>query len=173
MFAFDTSFNEPRRSKSGKSSRLAASLCFHQKHTDVGNAGERLAIAMLQDAGFVAYKTGERYDGDIHAKCPKTGELSRIEVKTSRYSSASRKWQFCLKKAKHTDCQHSDYVFFILIDKSRVFTYLVPTSFLGNTRSLEIHSHPEKYRGKIAPFRNHGSLSFQAACNTMALKSLQ
>jgi len=173
MFAIDTSYHSVTRSKSRSLAGFLAFNAKQSKHYDIGHYGEKLAIAMLEDDGFKAFKPSDIREGDIHAVDRVTGELFKIEVKTSTYSEASRKWQFCLKKGTKTDCRYSDYVLFILIDKNRVFTYLVPSSFLGDCRQLSITARPESYRGKIAPFFNRGSLSFQAACNTMALKTLQ
>lgn len=170
MFAVDTSYQSVRRSR-----LLAASLCFHTKTTnfDLGNAGERLAIAMLQEAGFIAKKILNEKQGDIVATCPKTGEIFHIEVKTATKSQDSNRWQFCLKRAKKTDNRHADYILFLAIDKNDVFSYLVPSEFFEEQKQFTITSHPVNYRGKIAAFRNRGALSFQAACNAMELKRLQ
>jgi uncharacterized C2H2 Zn-finger protein len=174
MFAELSSFVSPKRSK--RSPMLADFLRFNSKqskHYDLGHAGEKLAIAMLQDAGFKAYKTGERNEGDIHAKCPKTGQLFRVEVKTASRSEARKNWQFCLNKPMHTSTSHSDYILLICVAEKDVFTYLIPSSFLAGISQFCITSHPTKYKGKAAPFRTRGSLSFQAACNVYELAMLQ
>lgn len=173
MFAFDTSYVPVSRPKSRS---LAGFLAFNaktSKNYDVGYFGEKLAIAMLQDAGFKAFKPSERFAGDVHAVDRHTGEIFKIEVKTSTYSEASKKWQFCLSKPRKTDVSHSDYVLFILIEKSRVFTYLVPSAFLQGIKQLNISATPEKYRGKIAPFYNRAGLSLEAARTAYSLAMLQ
>lgn len=174
MFALEATFNAGTRPK--RAPMLSDFLRFNakqSKHYDLGSAGEKLAIAMLQDAGFKAYKTGERNEGDIHAKCPKTGQLFRVEVKTASRSEARKNWQFCLNKPKHTNTSHSDYILLICVAEKDVFTYLIPSGFLAGISQFCITSHPTKYKGKAAPFRIRGALSFQAACNVMELAMLQ
>lgn len=174
MFAIDTSFSHATRPKS-RSSLIAAMLSFNSETSNmhVGDAGERLAISLLQDAGYKAYKPEASHAGDVHAVCRATGELFKVEVKTSTWSEKHRRWQFCLKKPRHTDCQHSDYILFILIEKNRVFTYLVPSDFLAGISQFAIRTRPENYHGRIAAFFNRGALSFQAACNVSELAKLQ
>lgn len=174
MFVELSSFASPKRSK--RSPLLADFLRFNSKqskHYDLGNAGEKLAIAMLQDAGFKAYKPS--YHGvDIVAVDRHTGEVFYIEVKTAKQSEKRLKsWQFCLNKPKNTSLSHSDYVLLICVEEKTVFTYLIPTGFLAGTKQFTISSHPEKYRGKIAPFRNRGALDFAAAAEVASLKVLQ
>lgn len=174
MFAFDATFNAVTRSK--RAPMLADFLAFNStqsKHYDVGRAGEKLAIALLQDNGFKAYKPEEKFAGDIHAVCRHTGELFKIEVKTSLYSETSRKWQFCLNKARHTSTSHSEYILLLCVAKNILFTYLIPSAFLAGMKQLSITARPSNYRGKVAPFLNRGALSFQAASNVMALAMLQ
>lgn len=164
MFAIDTSYHSVSRSKS-RSHLIAALLAFNAEtsNVNVGDAGEKLAISLLQDAGYKAFKPSEKRAGDIHAICRATGELHKVEVKTSTYSPVHKRWQFCLKKHHKTDCQHSDFVLFILIAKSRVYTFLVPSAFLGSISQFAIASRPEAYKGRIAPFFNRGNLSFESA----------
>jgi len=174
MFAFDTSYIPVSRSKS-RSSLLAALLAFNAEtsNVNVGDAGERLAISLLQEAGYKAFKPSEKHAGDIHAVCRKTGQLHKVEVKTSTWSQTHKRWQFCLKKHRHTDCQHSDFILFILIEKSRVFTYLVPSAFLAGISQFAIRTRPEIYRGRIAPFFNRGALSFDSAIDISKMAVLQ
>ena len=174
MFVELSSFASPKRSK--RSPMLADFLRFNSKqskHYDVGSAGEKLAIAMLEDAGFKAYKPSH-HGVDIVAVDRHTGEVFYIEVKTATQSEKRLKsWQFCLNKPKHASLSNSDYVLLILVTDSQVFTYLLPSKFLGPTKQLTISSHPEKYRGKVAPFRNRGALNFAAAAETCNLAMLQ
>lgn len=174
MFALEATFNAQARSK--RAPMLADFLIFNakqSKHYDIGKAGEKLAVAMLEDAGFKAYKPS--YHGvDIVAVDRHTGEVFYLEVKTATQSGKRLKsWQFCLNKPKNTSLSHSDYVLLILVTDSQVFTYLLPSKFLGPTKQLTISSHPEKYRGKVAPFRNRGALNFAAAAETFNLAVLQ
>jgi len=173
MFAIDTSYHSMPRSKS-RFSRLSASLVFHQKHTDLGHAGENLAIAMFEDLGFKAYKTTEKQCGDIAVVCRKTGELRRIEVKTSTACIKTKSsWQFCINKGQKTSCRHADFVLLFAVDAHKVFAYLVPSAFFGKIACIKIPSHPTKYRGKLAPFLVRGSINFDAAKETYQLGLLQ
>lgn len=173
MFADLTSFGVQTRSK--RAPMLADFLRFNtkqSKHYDIGIAGEKLAAAMFEDAGYLARKPN--YHGtDLEVRDPKTGQFFEVEVKTATRSESRKSWQFCLNKPKNTSLSHSAYVLLILIAEKRVFTYLIPSEFLGPTKQFTISSHPDKYRGKVAPFRNRGPLSFQAACNVMELAALQ
>lgn len=173
MFAFDTSYHSVSRSKS-RSSLAASLLAFNSKttNTDIGSAGERLAIAMFEEAGYQARKP--KYHGvDLEVRDHKTGEFFTVEVKTANRSESRKSWQFCLNKPKNTCACNSAYILLILIAEKTVFTYLLPSDFLADTKQFTISSHPEKYKGKIAPFRNRGALSFQAACNVYELALLQ
>lgn len=173
MFAFDTTFNESRRSKS-RTSLAASHLAFNSKttNTDIGKAGERLAISMFEEAGYKARKP--KYHGvDLEVRDPKSGEFFTVEVKTANRTECRKSWQFCLNKRGNTCSCNSAYILLILIAEKTVFTYLLPSDFLADTKQFTISSHPEKYKGKIAPFRNRGSLSFQAARNVYDLALLQ
>jgi hypothetical protein len=173
MFAQEATFNASPRSKQSPS--LISWLCFNSKqsaHYDVGFFGEKVAQALFQDAGFKAYKPESYHGIDLHVIDKTTGELHTVEVKTARMSERLKSWQFCLNKPKNCSSCNSAYILLICIAQSGIFTYLIPSDFFGKTKSFTI-SHPDKYRGKIAPFRTRGSLSFQAACNVMELKKLQ
>lgn len=173
MFAIDTSYQSKPRPR--KAPMLANFLCFNakqSKHYDIGHFGEKLAIAMFHDAGYHARKPS--YHGcDLAVTDPITGEHFSVEVKTANRTECRKSWQFCLNKAKNTTLSHSAYILLILIAEKTVFTYLIPSAFFGKTKQFTISSHPDKYRGKAAPFRNRGALSFQAACNVYELAMLQ
>jgi Holliday junction resolvase-like predicted endonuclease len=173
MFAELSSFASPKRSK--RSPLLADFLRFNCKQSktyDLGSAGEKLAVAMFQDAGYQAKRLGYAGGSDLRVT-DKHGENFYVEVKTATRSECRKSWQFCLNKAERTSISHSAYILLILIAEKTHFTYLIPSEFLGSTKQFTISSHPEKYRGKVAPFRVRSSLSFQAACNVMELSRLQ
>lgn len=173
MFALETTFNASHRKKHAP--MLAEFLIFNakqSKHYDIGLAGEKLAIAMFQDACYHARKP--TYHGcDLSVVDPNTGEIFGVEVKTATRSECRNSWQFCLNKPKNTSLSHSAYVLLILIAEKGYFTYLIPSDFFGKTKSFAITSHPEKYRGKVAPFRNRGALSFAASQDIYNLARLQ
>jgi hypothetical protein len=173
MFAELSSFGVQNRSK--RSPLLADFLRFNakqSKHYDVGNAGEKLALAMFEDAGFLARKP--KYHGtDLEIRDPKTGEFFEVEIKTATRSESRKSWQFCLNKPKHASLSNSAYVLLILIAEKTVFTYLIPSGFFNKTKQFTISSHPETYKGKAARFRNRGSLNFDAANEIYQLGLLQ
>lgn len=134
---------------------LSKTIAFHAATSSVelGNAGERLAIALFRDFGFLAEKITERYSGDVRVIDPETGEILRIEVKIARQSKCKReKWQFCLNKQGFTSCSYSDFCLLIAVFRGGTCCYLVPSSELSELKNIEI-SNPMKYRGKIAKYR--------------------
>lgn len=173
MFAIDTSYQVPARSK--RAPIVSSLLAFNAKtgkNYDVGTAGEKLAIAMLEDAGYKAYKPSH-HGIDIRAVNRYTGEIYNVEVKTATRSESRKNWQFCLNKKRHTELSHSDYLILFCVAESTVFAYLLPSVFLAGISQFVISSHPEKYKGKVAAFRNRGLLSFQEADEIYQLGLLQ
>lgn len=174
MFAYDTRFI-PLGKPKPRAPSLASFLIFNakqSKHYDLGYFGEILAIAMLEDAGFKAWKPKERCVGDILAVNRSTGEAFSFEVKTSRFSEVSKSWQFCLNKGKNTCVSHAAQVILILVAETAIFTYLIPSVILKNDKQLLIKSHPERYRGKAAPYRVRGLLSPELANETYQISLL-
>lgn len=174
MFASEASFNaSPRSIKQSPS--LISWLCFNSRqsaHYDIGFYGEKVAQALFQDAGFQARKP--TYHGvDLEVRNPKTGEFISVEVKTARQSESRKSWQFCLNKAKNCSSSNAAYILLILIAEKGIFTYLIPSKFFAGTKTFTITSHPEKYRGSVAPFRNRGALSFTHADEIYQLGLLQ
>lgn len=174
MFAELSSFAGKRHSK--RAPMLADFLRFNSKqskHYCVGSAGEKLAQAIFEDSGFKAYKPESYHGIDLKVVDRHTGELFTVEVKTATLSESRKSWQFCLNKPKFCNACNSDYVLLILIAETGYFTYLMPSSFFAGTKQFTISSHPEKYRGKAAPFRQRGSLNFDAANEIYNLAMLQ
>jgi len=149
--------------KSNRVKTLAANLSFHASHTDLGHAGEMFAIELFKANGYIARKTDEKRNGDIAVICPKTGEIRRIEVKSATKSTTSQKsWQFCINKGKKTSCDYADFCLLVLVDKNSVFCYLVPCEVLHGLSCVKIHSHPTKYRGKLAPYILRDEINFDS-----------
>jgi hypothetical protein len=97
-----------------------------------GRLGERLAFQRLRNMGRVKAQTLQ------HA-----GDLSlngiRIEVKTSRLTKVNQKyfgWQFCLRRAGHTDIGHSDFVVLLCLnnDNEPVHALVIPVDVLRESR---------------------------------------
>lgn len=174
MFDTVATFNAPSR-PIRQSASLISWLCFNSRqsaHYDIGFYGEKVAQALFQEAGYHARKPN--YHGvDLEVRDPKTGEFIAVEVKTARMSEARKNWQFCLNKPKNCSSSHSAYILLILIAEKGIFTYLIPSKFFSGISQFVITSHPEKYRGKAAPFRNRGALSFAHADEVYQLGLLQ
>jgi hypothetical protein len=159
MFAFEATFNAKPRSK--RAPLLADFLRFNAKqsrHYCVGSAGEKLAQAIFEDSGFKAYKPESYHGIDLKVTDRHTGEIFSVEVKTATLSECRKSWQFCLNKPKNCNVCNSDYVLLICIAENGYFTYLMPSAFFAGTKQFTISSHPEKYRGKAAPYRQRGQL---------------
>jgi hypothetical protein len=170
MFAIKESLYLPSSKK--KSPSLISWLCFNARqspHYDVGHFGEKLAIALFEDAGYKAWKTKERHCGDLAVTDLSTGFHYSVEVKTSAFSEASKKWQFCINKENHTCSSSAAFLLLICVAKTGVFAYLLPCAFLGKMKQLSIYARPESYRGKIAPFYCRNSLSFENSNEIYAL----
>lgn len=174
MFVELATFNAGTRSK--RAPMLADFLRFNSKqskHYCIGSAGEKLAQALFEDSGFKAYKPESYHGVDLKVVDRHTGEIFSVEVKTATLSESRKSWQFCLNKPKNCSSCKSDYILLILIAENGYFTYLIPSPFFAETKQFTISSHPEKYRGKAAAFRQRGLLSFHAASEIYTLAVLQ
>lgn len=127
-------------------------------HTTLGDIGEDIAALHMRKAGYRVKRTKTAFSGDLLATCPQTGEILKIEVKAARAHNRgkSQRWHFCLNKTRHTACGYSDFVLFVLMDDKKHFLYLIPSSLL-QSQILTITSHPTRYRGKYAPFRQQSN----------------
>jgi hypothetical protein len=121
----------------------------------LGALGERIVLESLAKAGYQA-RPGERKRGehfDVWAKHLQTGEILCLEVKMAR-PAKDRKYRFTLWKAGCTDHRHSDYVILLALTHSAFLSaFVVPTIILANQHQAVITSHPLKYAGKLAQYR--------------------
>lgn len=93
---------------------------------------------------------------DLLVKQPTTGQLWRVEVKTARKASDG-KWRFLLWRKGHQTHHDSHLVILLAVTPIwTVYPFVVPTSQLLNQNQAVITSHPQDYKGKLAPFRQHG-----------------
>lgn len=140
----------------------------------LGLAGEALIASILVRSGYhvehVAPIWGK--SGDLRVTCLETGVTFTIEVKTARQSQYDGRWQFCINKTNHTRLSNSDLCVLVAIDShNQPFLYLFPSLCLDCTQ-FTLSSHPTRYRGKIAPFRQRGlSLDFKDMHDTMSVWS--
>jgi hypothetical protein len=135
-------------------SRIEELFSKFNSHTVLGDLGEELLKAKLQEQGWhnVAL-ADEKFRGDVAGTHPETGEIVRFEVKAAKRGS-QKGWQFCLNKANKTACGYSDFVFLIVVDEQgKIYSYLVPAEFFGRITKVSVSSHPTAYKGKLAPFR--------------------
>lgn len=116
----------------------------------IGTFGELLARELLLGNGYLV-ETGRGCD--LVAGNPHTGQVYRIEVKTSRRCKDG-KWRFTLYKKSHTDHRKSDVVILMCIsDVGIAIPFIIPVTELQNQRQCVICSDPFKYRGRLAAFR--------------------
>lgn len=123
----------------------------------LGALGEKVIVETLTSMGYHARpserKRGEHFD--VWAKDLTTGEILRIEVKTAR-ACKDRKYRYTLYKVGAQDHNHSDYVILLALTATdHLFPFVVPTLFLAHQHQAVITSHPLKYAGKLAPYRQN------------------
>ncbi len=115
-----------------------------------GLFGEKFAISELNERGLDARLLthfNARYDVICANGLP-------IEVKVALMTSRSNnriRWQF--KTVAKLDV---DYIFILIaIDENgELFTFIIPSSFIGTRQSVSITSHPKAYSGMWAGFLN-------------------
>lgn len=128
----------------------------------VGHLGEEWARIRLGDSGYdvVTTRCGDKR-GDLVAIDRTTGEKRIVEVKTARRGKDG-KWRFTLAKTGHTDHRNSDVVMALAVMTSgRVVPYVIPTDVLRDKRTVAITSHPDRYAGRYAPFKQSTALSLE------------
>lgn len=131
----------------------------NRTHTAVGAMGEQTAAALLRQSGYTVHQVapGQRH-GDLLAIDPDTGEMWKVEVKTSRRSK--RGYQFCLRKKDqhgHTNASDADIVLLLAVLKTgRVVVFVVPVAALGEQKCISFRTHPEDYAGRLAGYRCRG-----------------
>lgn len=119
-----------------------------------GYLGELLVQEMLKGTRWTVYRPKVRKAGDLWVTDTLTGEVLRIEVKTSTTSHWGQ-FQFCLRKAdKHgtTSIDHADIVILLCIDVDDVYPYVIPAAFFEQRVKAVITSHPDKYNGRWTTF---------------------
>lgn len=122
-----------------------------------GYLGEILILELLKDTRWRAYQPRAHHIGDLVVTDTSTGEILKVEVKTARRGTYQGRWQFLLRKHDQhgvTDISHSDIVILLAIDdNNRIYPYVIPSKFMEQRTKVALTSHPEKYSGRIASFR--------------------
>lgn len=126
-----------------------------------GLKGERWVLAQLLQRGFSAVLLSDFFE-DIDIV---VNGLLRVEVKTARVKMHQakpgqwrRRWQFDLSRLPNPN--HEDYVVICLADTGEFTPYVIPSALLHpmGRRHLQLTSHPEKYNGWAAAYRNRWDL---------------
>ncbi|NIT56290.1 MAG: hypothetical protein GWN00_08660 [Aliifodinibius sp.] len=153
-------------------------VALHDKllsyHEYTGAFGEDYIVRLLRTSGFFARKASNLlFSGDIECIDTETGEILKIEVKTSNENPYTGRFQFCLKKPGHTDCTYSDFVILVCIDKNgKIYLYIAAPSCFDGAKKITISSHPTKYRGKYAAFLyRKPTIDFNDVCAAVRLWS--
>lgn len=134
---------------------------YLSSHNRTGDYGETYVTNLLRNSGYIAQKQAmKRFCGDIRCTDRKTGEIIKVEVKTS-FASSRGTYNFCLRKPGKTDCTYSDYVFLLCIDPDcNHYLYVAHCNVFNGASHFTITSHPTKYSGKLSPFRVGSLISF-------------
>lgn len=118
----------------------------------VGAGGEAHAYRQLQEAGYVVTYPTERKQGDLKVIDKTTGEIFKVEVKTSR-EGRDGKWQICLNRGKKTSVKHADFVLIQLVMRSgRVVVFLIPAWIIATKKQITWRN-PETPNSKWAQYR--------------------
>jgi hypothetical protein len=116
-----------------------------------GYLGELLVMHMLEGTRWKVYRPKARKAGDLWVTDTLTGEVLKVEVKTST-TGWQGSFQFCLRKPGHTTIDHADVVILLCIDGDDVYPYVIPVKFFEQRVKAAISSHPDKYAGRWATF---------------------
>jgi len=119
----------------------------------LGVLGEMTVWKALQESGYVVSRA-PIFEGDLRAIDP-DGVIYRVEVKTARQDSRGN-WQFCIYRSKGrvcTDFRHADLLVLLPVVEMSVIPFVVPSAVITASRQITMTSHPAKYRGKLAVYR--------------------
>lgn len=132
-------------------------LLSDQSRRAIGTLGELTAWRLLESAGYVVSKASKRR-GDLRVVCRETGEITQVEVKCARRGK-DKKWRFLLWKNGQQDHRHADVVILLaVLEWGETIPYVVPVSRLADQKQCVITSDPRKYAGKLAVYRQIGSI---------------
>lgn len=126
----------------------------------IGALGEKTAAHLLEQSGYqVSFCQLKQKRGDLRAVSTATGQIHQVEVKTARRCKDG-KWRFTLWLKNKIDHRHADVVMLLaVLESGRVITFVVPVEQLADQHQAVITSHPEKYNGKLARYRQQGVIA--------------
>lgn len=109
------------------------------KKAYLGTWGEAWVMNALHTNGYkVSNAHRGEFRGDLRVVDQATGEVIRLEVKTSRTGKDGR-YRFCLRKKGHTDIAHADYVALLCVSRwGTVTPYLAPVAAFGDVSGISI-----------------------------------
>ena len=118
----------------------------------VGAGGEAHAHVMLEKAGYVVTYPTERKQGDLKVTDKATGQILKVEVKTSR-EGRDGKWQVSLNRGAKTSVRHADVVIIQLVMRSgRVVVFIIPAWIVATKKQITWRN-PETPNSKWAQYR--------------------
>jgi Holliday junction resolvase-like predicted endonuclease len=143
-------------------------MLTNKRAKSVGLYGETWAAAELERAGYVVSraKEGDKR-GDLLAVDTSTGEMIRVEIKTSKRGSDGI-YRFCIERRIGarvcTSAHHSDFLILLAVTKpGTVYPFVIPVTD-GLPKSISMSGHPAQYTGKYARFRQRGALTLEKSC---------
>lgn len=146
----------------------ARDMLSNKRAKSVGLYGETWAAAALERAGYVVSraKEGDKR-GDLCAVDTSTGEMIRVEVKTSRRGSDGI-YRFCIERRIGarvcTSAHHSDFLILLAVTKTgTVYPFVIPVTD-GLPKHISFCGHPDLYTGKYSKFRQRGGLTLEKSC---------
>ncbi len=130
-----------------------------QSHTSLGFYGEHYAAWRLFKSGYkVDFLFAGTKSGDLLATDLTTGEITKVEVKTSLRNEATGRFSFCLRKLNKTNYQHSDAVMLVAIDNLRFHhVFVVPVDAFNGVSYFAFRTNPIVYAGKLDEYRVRSS----------------
>ena len=143
-------------------------MLANKQAKSTGLYGEVWAISALERGGYKVERSKEGGKcGDLQAIDKETGEISRVEVKTSRRGKDGN-YRFCLERVVNgrvcTTIHHSDFLVLLAVTKmGTIFPFVLPVVD-GMPKHISITTHPTTYTGKYARFRQKpGCLRLEVA----------
>lgn len=134
-------------------------LCLMSTTTyNTGVYGEKIALQLLRDNGYVVTKGSRHVGYDLVAIDHLTGESMRVEVKTARCNIRGE-WAFTFRKHDrygYANHLHSDVMLLLAMLKTGLFVpFVIPVEDVHDIRAVTICSHPQDYAGKYARYRQN------------------
>lgn len=125
----------------------------------VGLVGEQMAARMFEDAGYGVVPCRSRSRrGDLLVIDRTTGEIFRVEVKTSRLGK-DKCYRFTLVKSGATDYHDAQFLLLLALSPTGYpVAFLIPVADIPSRRSIQFYGLPDSYSGKWSSYRVRGSL---------------